>query len=121
VKIKGDETMPELLIPVQHDLANRFGNGEALVRPGRIAPASWFLPTILGPVLRGLIIVTIVVAGMALLLTILVPALFIAVVLLLLGFSPFLLVAVGMVVTEDMESARGTRTAKTDCLCGERR
>jgi hypothetical protein len=113
--------MPELLVPVQQDLADRSRNGEALVRPGRIAPAGWSVPAILGSVLRGLIIVALVVAGMALVLTILVPALFITVVLLLVGLSPFLLVAAGMVLTEDVESARGTRTAKTGCLCGERR
>ena len=72
-------------------------------------------------VLRALIILPLLVAGIALVLVILVPALFVVAVLLLIGLSPFLLAGLGILLAESIESPSEPRTAKTDCLCGGKR
>jgi hypothetical protein len=125
--------MPELLFPSEQYLAiarsdrrwlakSRLpagsGEGGGSAKPGRGGQAQSFVSKTLGSALRALLILTVFGAGVVLLLSLLIPALFITAVLLLIGLSPCLLVAVGMVLTKDID-ARDTRTAKVGC-CREK-
>jgi threonine/homoserine/homoserine lactone efflux protein len=113
--------MPELIAPPQHDLTpfyreggssiNRglkanFGSGIMPVKLGQVQPARTSRQTILGSVLCGLMFLSLITAGLALLLSGLVPALFLAVALLLVGLSPILLVWLGILLTESIEPTK---------------
>jgi hypothetical protein len=69
--------------------------------------------------MRALMILVVLGVGLVLMLSILIPALFITAVILLIGLSPCLLVALGALLTKDIDP-RDTRTAKAAC-CGEGR
>jgi hypothetical protein len=112
--------MPELLIPSQQHLAIARSErrslakaclpagseeGGASPKPGSGGQARSSVSAILGSALRALLILAVLGVGLVLLLSILVPALFITAVLLLIGLSPCLLVALGALLTKDIEPA----------------
>jgi hypothetical protein len=110
--------MPELIVPPQHDLTHLYRerrssvsgrrnpdvrSGVAPVIPKQISSARSSQRSVLGSVLCGLMTLSLITAGLAVLLTGLVPALFLAVALLLVGLSPILLVWLGILLTDGVE------------------
>jgi hypothetical protein len=68
------------------------------------------LATAAGALLRGLLVLPLLALGLALLLTALVPGLFVGIILLALGLSPLLFAALALLLTLDVEMKGGEKT-----------